>query len=185
MPQAKEYDFIITLRRSNRIINLISILLCLLAVSISLYSFTYVSFLYTALYVALALDIFVIVFLLYAFYKKPAIVKFRWPLTAAALIWFLPPVYNLIIALLYVVASFIERQLKLPQEIGFDKEEIVINSFASKQYPWEEISNVVLKDNMLTIDFKNNKILQRETEYDVNRETEKEFNDFCVIHLKS
>jgi len=37
----------------------------------------------------------------------------------------------------------------------------------------------MLKDNILTLDFANNKIIQKETEADVSSETEKEFNEFC------
>ena len=74
------------------------------------------------------------------------------------------------------------------------RRELVVKIFADKMtYPswpkreikWEELSNVILKDWILTIDFKNNKIIQHEvtnvkSDYDIN---EKEFNDFCKQQL--
>ena len=36
--------------------------------------------------------------------------------------------------------------------------------FPGKKYQWDQFSNVVLKDNILTLDFKNNKLLQAEIE---------------------
>jgi hypothetical protein len=55
-----------------------------------------------------------------------------------------------------------------------------------KKYEWTEIDNIVLNGGILTIDFKNNKLLQLETddeeddEYDVEDE---EFNNYCRKHL--
>ena len=41
----------------------------------------------------------------------------------------------------------------------------------------------MLKDNILTLDFADNKIIQKETESDVSPETEREFNEFCSLQL--
>ncbi len=52
----------------------------------------------------------------------------------------------------------------------------------SSEYEWEQFSNIILKDNLLTLDFKNNKVLQLEIEE--NRTVdEKAFNTFCASHL--
>ena len=60
---------------------------------------------------------------------------------------------------------------------------ITFNTFPFKNYAWQQLRNVMLKDNLLTLDFTNNKILQKETETDVSLETEREFNEFCKAHL--
>ena len=83
----------------------------------------------------------------------------------------------------YIVSAFLEGQLKFPQEIGFDVEEVAFNHFPSKHYSWSEIQNVMLKDNIITIDFKNNRIFQKETETDTKPDLEKEFNEFCRQRL--
>ncbi len=188
MASNKEYDFVVTLKKADfKLLNIISVLMCVLAVSVSVFGLIYTGASANVFYVELILDGFIIIFLIYSFFinrKKNPVIIFRWALTAGAILWFLPPQNNLVIALLYVFASFTERQLKMPQEIGFDAEEIVINSFPSKHYQWQDVNNIVLKDNMLTVDFKNNKILQKETESDVSRETEIEFNAFCSERLQ-
>jgi hypothetical protein len=49
--------------------------------------------------------------------------------------------------------------------------------FPPKKYQWSLFSNVILKDNILTLDFKNNKLIQAEIETkDVNEEA---FNTFA------
>jgi len=61
--------------------------------------------------------------------------------------------------LLFVFSIFVfytNKAFKL--EIG--KDEIGYPSFPKKQYAWHEVDNLILKDNILTIDFKNNKLLQ-------------------------
>ena len=62
---------------------------------------------------------------------------------------------------------------------------IIYPSFPRRSIEWNELSNIILKDDLLTIDFKNNKIIQQlvdKTEATVN---EKEFNDFCFKQLQS
>lgn len=85
----------------------------------------------------------------------------------------------------YAVAGILEWQIKFKQEIGFDEEGIAINSFPKKKYEWHEVSNVVLKDDIITVDLYNNKIIQREIDSEIDEETEKEFNHFCRSHLLS
>jgi hypothetical protein len=46
------------------------------------------------------------------------------------------------------------------------------------------LNNAILKDGILTIDFKNNRVLQAEIEDRMNDVNEVEFNDFCRQQLK-
>ena len=45
------------------------------------------------------------------------------------------------------------------------------------------MNNVVLKSGMLTLDFKNNKLIQKEVNDAVPDTVEKEFNAYCKIQL--
>lgn len=90
-----------------------------------------------------------------------------------------------VINLVFLVLDTIARR-KLVVKIFPDK--IIYPSWPEKTIKWEELNNLVLKDSLLTIDFKNNKLLQQEiingeNEYDIN---EKEFNAFCkeMINIK-
>lgn len=60
----------------------------------------------------------------------------------------------------------------------FDKEKITKINFPKKEFDWNLFSNVILKDNILTLDFKNNKLIQSEIEKSQNA-NEVEFNEFA------
>ena len=79
-----------------------------------------------------------------------------------------------------------EYQAKYPLEIGFSNDEIVLNTLFKKIYRWPDLNNVVLKDGLLTMDFKNNRLFQKvafdEDEMDAD---EAEFNAYCQRQLSS
>ena len=58
----------------------------------------------------------------------------------------------------------------------------VIKMIGSNSYVWGNFTNIVLKDSLLTIDFKNNQLLQLTVEEN-NTADEKQFNQFCAVHL--
>ncbi len=78
--------------------------------------------------------------------------------------------------LCYVIAK---RDLKL----AIGEEQILFPSFPVRVIKWEDLNNLILKDRLLTIDLKNNKLIQQlidERSYSIN---EREFNDFCRQQL--
>ncbi|MFN5813120.1 MAG: hypothetical protein ACK46B_03290 [Bacteroidota bacterium] len=93
---------------------------------------------------------------------------------------------NLLLGILYVIAGISERFLSSNIEIGFSDQQIVRKGITTKTYAWNELKNVIIKDDLLTIDFKNNTLLQAYTddqedeEYDVEDE---EFNEYCRKRL--
>lgn len=88
--------------------------------------------------------------------------------------------------LLFIVLGILEKFFLQKKEIGFTVSHITMGGWFPKKYEWAEIDNIVLNGGILTIDFKNNKLLQLETddeeddEYDVEDE---EFNNYCRMHL--
>lgn len=88
------------------------------------------------------------------------------------------------IALIYLLAAMLEKQVKFPEEIAFDESEIVFNSFPKKRYEWSNLKNVVLKDGLLTLDFKSDKLIQKELESETSRTVEEEFNAFAKAQLE-
>ena len=186
MRQKKEYDFVVTLKHPDyKIYNVITVLMCVMTVTAEVFallhsvffSFTWINiFLLAVIVLSLAIAIINI-------NKKENISSFKWALYAAAFLWLLYPLHIPFIGIFFIVAALLERQIKFPQEIGFNDEGITFNTFPFKNYFWLELNNVMLKDNMLTLDFADNKIIQKETETDVSPETEKEFNEFCRVQL--
>jgi len=186
MSSKKEYDFVVTLRHQDyRLYNIITVLLCIMTVA----AFT-AAMLHTPFTNFNWINVFLAVFILISLVilwlrknKKDTIATFKWSLFAAAFLWLLYPLHIPAIAIFYIIAALLERQIKFPQEIGFSKDAVTFNTFPFKNYSWQQFKNVMLKDNLLTLDFSNNKILQKETESDVSAETEKEFNEFCKRQL--
>ena len=77
-----------------------------------------------------------------------------------------------------------EYQAKYPLEIGFSDEEILRNTLFKKKYRWSDLNNVILKDGLLTMDFKNNKLFQKEALDDEEMDAdEAEFNAYCQKRL--
>lgn len=102
-----------------------------------------------------------------------------------ALLWLHMP-YMQWLFIPFVILALLEHQVKFPLEIGFSESRIVFNTFFRKKYDWSQLSNVMLKDGLLTMDFRNNRLLQREIEDDEEEEdaSEEEFNAFCREQLK-
>ncbi len=68
----------------------------------------------------------------------------------------------------------------------FSTENIILSkSLFKKEYAWGQISHVVLKDNLLTIDFKNNHLIQVEITTDSYGVNETAFNQFCFGQVGS
>lgn len=57
------------------------------------------------------------------------------------------------------------------------------SSVFQKHIRWDELSKVILKDGLLTIDFKNNKLIQQVVDENKTKVDEREFNEFCQQHL--
>ncbi|MEY4381895.1 MAG: hypothetical protein RJA92_1275 [Bacteroidota bacterium] len=87
------------------------------------------------------------------------------------------------LAFVYVAAAVFEKQVKFPEEIAFDNDEVIINSFPKKRYTWDAFQNIVLKDGLLTLDYKNNTLFQKQIESSVEKELEDAFNLFCQERL--
>ncbi len=89
----------------------------------------------------------------------------------------------MVLAHIVLLLSDIISRRKLT--VNFDTNGIGYPSFPKKNIRWDELSNVILKDGLLTIDFKNNHLLQSEIETGLNVIDETAFNQFCLQQLKA
>jgi hypothetical protein len=182
-----QYDYVVTLKRDNeKYIDLTSILLC----TISILSFLYIqvrqqkfnlffSFAAAILLAGLFINIFFV-------RDKRKIVRYKNWLIIAGVFWIGMPYFQWS-SLLFFLLALIEYQAKYPLEVGFSSDAIVINTLMRQKFSWNDFSNVMLKDGLLTMDFKNNRLVQKETvdddeDYDAD---EDEFNDYCRSKLKT
>ena len=110
-------------------------------------------------------------------------VRYRYALMTCGLGWLGMPWLQWLAAL-FVLLTFLEYQAKYPLEIGFSPDRIVINNLFRKKIDWSSFNNILLKDGLLTLDFKNNRILQKEVDEEEEGDAdEDEFNDYCRERL--
>jgi hypothetical protein len=114
--------------------------------------------------------------------KRGGVPYYRLGLLFASWGWFLMP-KALIISGIYLIGALFERQVKFPYEIAFDPTGIVINTFPKKQFSWAMIQNALIKDDVITIDFKNNKLIQKDINEPVTEAITHEFNTFCAQQI--
>lgn len=184
-PIKKEYDYIITLKKNfdNSKINLISQLLLVIACCVLLYfGIRVFNFQEKRAVVAFVITFLIAGWLLFCHFSKYAH-YYRLPLLFAGVGFILLLPYGWF-GVLYIALGLLEKQVKFPHEIGFDGGGITINSLPIKTYAWGELKNVIINGRLLTIDFKNNKLLQKELLNAISKELENEFNAFCKKHLK-
>lgn len=67
--------------------------------------------------------------------------------------------------------------------VTINERQVIYPSFPKKKIDWQNLSNLIIKDGLLTIDFKNNRIIQQQIADISSTIDEKEFNDFCRQQL--
>jgi len=179
------YQYIVTLKKDNETaIDVINVILCL--VSSVIFSFTEFTkhtstFIFT---IASLLIIAGVVFNLYRKIKAKKTVRFRGLLLITGMCWIGMP-YLKWLSILFVILFFLEFQAKRPLEVGFTDSNVVINSLVKRTFTWNDFNNIILKDGLLTLDFRNNTLFQKEALDDDEPDAEEdEFNDYCRMKLE-
>jgi hypothetical protein len=80
--------------------------------------------------------------------------------------------------LLFLFQDITRRKLA----VLFFEDRIVYPSFPKRTITWDELNNVIIKDTILTIDLKNNRVYQNEV---ISPVSDIEFNEYCDAHLQS
>ena len=93
---------------------------------------------------------------------------------------------SFIIALSLFLFGMLSSYFNPSQRIHINQQLIELqNSIFVKSYYWSEFSNVILKDELLTLDFKNNRLIQLSIDVNSMPVNEIEFNEFCLILLET
>ena len=180
------YKYVVILKRDNdKYIDRISIFLCLISMlAFIIEQIRSAHFNFFLSFAALMIGAGIIINLIGS-PKKNTRVRYKTWLLLSGLFWIGMPRLQWL-SIFYFAMAFMEYQAKYPLEIGFSDDEIVLNTLFKKIYRWPDLSNVVLKDGLLTIDFKNNRLFQKvvfdEEEMDAD---EAEFNTYCQRQLSS
>ena len=102
---------------------------------------------------------------------------------ASAIIW----LYfgNFWMGIMLLAFGFIGFVANKKPIIIFTEEGIEYPSFPVKKYAWADVAQVIWKDDILTIDMKDNKLLQFNIERDFAEKFDSNgFNAFCSIHTE-
>ena len=176
------YDYVVTLKRENaRKTDLVSFLLLLF--SILIFSYTAIhdgfsAFLCFAILILLS-GLLINIFML----RKARPLHFQNWLFATGLFWLGMPFLQWLFVP-FIFFALLEPQAKYPLEIGFHAGGIVINSLFKKKLSWAAMESVILKDGILTLDCKDNTLLQKEVLDDDDPDAdEDEFNNYCRSKL--
>ncbi|BAV07855.1 hypothetical protein SAMN05421788_103200 [Filimonas lacunae] len=176
-------SFVVTLPLKRlRSYNIVADLMLLFSVI----EFILIIYHYQQLYVAAIYGLLVAGIIGYRLYLQSQVKKsphyfIRYAFFIAAPGWLLPNTGNVFVALLYIAAGLLEKKAKTPQTVTFSPDAIIFGGLPEKKIAWNLLSNVVLKDTLLTLDYKNNKLLQTEVITEVN---EAVFNAFCARQLE-
>lgn len=109
--------------------------------------------------------------------------SFFWTIIFAALCWLILPA-GFYIGILLFVAALLERQSHIPVEVGINEDGITLNHLPVRFYNWQLIERCMVKDGLLTIDYKSNKLYQRHIASDISDDDEKELNDYCISCIR-
>ena len=181
------FPFVVVLRQKNRkrveLLGLISAIIFLLILSIRIYEYPSSRIFNLLVFVSVS---GMTIYQVRQFLKSKKLSMRPVYLVAALSLLLIPPVSGFL--LFFLAMALLEKFALMPEEIGFGEKEIVISGLWPKKIRWSELNNVIWKDGIITIDYKNNNLLQRETDDDEEDEdydaTEEEFNDYCEEQLR-
>lgn len=178
------YKYVVVLKNLQyRYIDLIGLLLSIFSAVAFARELTLASKVGVAYLVGLVFVAGVIIYNLVQSRRKRKVYYSR-ALLIAALVWMKMP-YLQWLAFVFIILGLLEYQAKYSVEIGFSDDRVVINYMFKKVYGWDRFNNIVLKDGLITLDYTNNRVLQREIEEDDDEEDadEDEFNDYCRARI--
>ncbi len=127
---------------------------------------------------------FVVVSALVLLTKAASVFVWQQPVAAAlpfaivAVGWLHPQAGNVLMAFFMAALIFLRWKAARPAFVRFTTQSILFHNFFKREFRWEDVTNVVMKDGLLTIDFSSNRIFQKMTE-DASSNEEEAFNRFC------
>ncbi len=179
----KQFNFVVTIKRpDHKRIDAISLLMLFFAIAMFYYTAMNTPAMMKFNLICISLIASRLIYTLIMASKKPVIYH-GGALLLAAIGWVMQPKWGIFFSFLYLVAAILEKQAKIPLEIGVDETGLTFNSLPKKRVAWSELNNVLIKDSIITVDYKNNKLLQKDIDEEVSNELETEFNQFCSNKL--
>jgi membrane protease YdiL (CAAX protease family) len=123
----------------------------------------------------------VLYFILPRVKKREKNISFFFAAAALSFYWAWSGYTWLAILLISLITLYLISKRELRVIVSNDH--VIYPSFPKRVIEWNELSNLLLKDGLLTIDFRNNRIIQQLTSNQDQSVNEREFNDFCRQQL--
>lgn len=83
------------------------------------------------------------------------------------------------IGIIMIALSVFAELAVADKRICFENNSVYTTTIFGKTYSWAKFQNIVLKDGLLTLDFKNNKIVQTIIDNEIDLQVEANFNTYC------
>lgn len=88
--------------------------------------------------------------------------------------------FSIIVALALVAGGLLVKKIALIPTVTINTKGVnIIKTLSNIEHQWSEFNNIILKDNLLTLDFKSNKLLQLSIIGNESAVDEYTFNSFC------
>lgn len=92
-------------------------------------------------------------------------------------------VFMSLIVVAFIIIFFIERRWNRPFILKVNEQGVWFPRFFRYQlFPWEKFNHVILRGNILTLDFTTNRVAQLEVFSTFNDNQASHFNQFCQSH---
>jgi hypothetical protein len=138
--------------------------------------------------ICILIGFYIILSTVYYFYRKHSKALEFFSFTMALLyanFWFqqVGVIAVIVFAAVYIIVTMVKGK---STTVLFNDEGVHLTRvFKTVIFPWAGMENVILKDNLLTIDFKTNKIIQVEITETSRMTDETEFNMFCKTKMSA
>lgn len=184
-------NYEITIKSNDqKILRIISNLLIVSALATLLYfAFNYYSIARlrpSAIFLFVVCGVILLIWLFVVLRQYVPPFRYAFFLAGIAMFFYFPhPVLKFLIGGLYIILGLIESAIKMPKRIAVDDSGVLINNFPGKFFEWNTISSMIIRDQLLTIDFKNNRLYQKEIEGYITPEIQQEFNEFTKLKTEN
>lgn len=91
---------------------------------------------------------------------------------------------KIVIGLISLLIALLGALTKQKQKVIISNEGVSVRKLFTKKYTWNLFSEVILKDGMLTLDFKNNILFQHNTDSIGASIDEAAFNAYCKQQIE-
>jgi len=169
--------------KNGRTVNIASLLMLLISLGAFLFNAAMQHQVWVVAFTC-ALLLLALYWLYRVFINKPVFIYLNIILLLASVYWFIQGSgLAIFMGIMLVIAALFERRLKMKHVIYISPAGVTLQTSLNKTLTWAQLANVIVKDGLLTIDTKSNKLYQKEVAVDFTAENEAEINEFCRLRL--